>query len=149
MKKHASWLRVQPAKAGLSSSSSSRRGPRPSRRFFSTNDDPILRDFRASWKNSPLTTQRKHYRLNSFFDFCIEAQEIELLQKALAQMQAADRGLRRLHVVLEKTGSEQLAAVLQPLNLRSLDHVGNLEPCTRLFTFDRALKSRGANVLVL
>lgn len=33
---------------------------------------PILRDFRASWKNSPLTTQRKHHRLNSFFDFCIE-----------------------------------------------------------------------------
>jgi len=31
-----------------------------------------LRDFRASWKNSPLTTQRKHHRLNGFFDFCIE-----------------------------------------------------------------------------
>lgn len=31
-----------------------------------------LRDFRASWKNSPLTTQRKHHRLNAFFDFCIE-----------------------------------------------------------------------------
>lgn len=31
-----------------------------------------LRDFRASWKNSPLTAQRKHHRLNAFFDFCIE-----------------------------------------------------------------------------
>jgi len=31
-----------------------------------------LRDFRASWKNSPLTTQRKHPRPNAFFDFCIE-----------------------------------------------------------------------------
>jgi integrase/recombinase XerD len=31
-----------------------------------------LRDFRASWGNSPLTTQRKHHRLNAFFDFCIE-----------------------------------------------------------------------------
>jgi integrase/recombinase XerD len=31
-----------------------------------------LRDFRASWKNNALTTQRKHHRLNGFFDFCIE-----------------------------------------------------------------------------
>jgi hypothetical protein len=45
----------------------------------------------------------------------------------LAQMQAADRGLSRLHVALEKTGSEQLAAVLQPLNLKSLDQVDNME----------------------
>jgi integrase len=33
---------------------------------------PKLREFRASWKNSSLTSQRKHHRLNSFFDFCIE-----------------------------------------------------------------------------
>ena len=31
-----------------------------------------LREFRAAWKNGPLTTQRKHHRLNGFFDFCIE-----------------------------------------------------------------------------
>lgn len=31
-----------------------------------------LREFRASWKNGGLTTQRKHHRLNGFFDFCIE-----------------------------------------------------------------------------
>ena len=31
-----------------------------------------LREFRASWKNGALTTQRKHHRLNGFFDFCIE-----------------------------------------------------------------------------
>jgi integrase/recombinase XerD len=31
-----------------------------------------LRQFRASWNNNALTTQRKHHRLNSFFDFCIE-----------------------------------------------------------------------------
>jgi integrase len=33
---------------------------------------PRLREFRASWKNSGLTSQRKHHRLNGFFDFCIE-----------------------------------------------------------------------------
>jgi hypothetical protein len=31
-----------------------------------------LREFRASWANGALTTQRKHHRLNGFFDFCIE-----------------------------------------------------------------------------
>jgi integrase/recombinase XerD len=31
-----------------------------------------LREFRASWKNGALTTQRKHHRLNGFFAFCIE-----------------------------------------------------------------------------
>jgi integrase/recombinase XerD len=32
-----------------------------------------LRKFRASWNNGALTTQRKHHRLNGFFDFCIES----------------------------------------------------------------------------
>ena len=31
-----------------------------------------LREFRASWNNGALTTQRKHHRINGFFDFCIE-----------------------------------------------------------------------------
>jgi hypothetical protein len=30
-----------------------------------------LREFRASWGNGALTTQRKHHRLNGFFAFCI------------------------------------------------------------------------------
>jgi hypothetical protein len=37
-----------------------------------------LRRFRASWKNGALTSQRKHHRLNGFFDFCVEN---EWLQK--------------------------------------------------------------------
>jgi hypothetical protein len=31
-----------------------------------------LREFRAWWNNGALTTQKKHHRLNGFFDFCIE-----------------------------------------------------------------------------
>jgi integrase/recombinase XerD len=31
-----------------------------------------LREFRASWNNGALTTQRKHHRINGFFDFCVE-----------------------------------------------------------------------------
>jgi integrase/recombinase XerD len=33
-----------------------------------------VREFRASWNNGGLTTQRKHHRLNGFFDFCIESE---------------------------------------------------------------------------
>lgn len=32
-----------------------------------------LREFRASWGNGALTTQRKHHRLNGFFAFCMES----------------------------------------------------------------------------
>ncbi|MFL6312988.1 MAG: tyrosine-type recombinase/integrase [Terriglobales bacterium] len=31
-----------------------------------------LREFRTSWENGALTTQRKHHRLNGFFAFCME-----------------------------------------------------------------------------
>jgi integrase/recombinase XerD len=33
---------------------------------------PKLRQFRASWRNAASTSQRKHTRLNGFFEFCIE-----------------------------------------------------------------------------
>ncbi|HEY6182876.1 MAG TPA: site-specific integrase [Terriglobales bacterium] len=33
---------------------------------------PKLREFRASWGNGASTMQRKHHRLNGFFNFCIE-----------------------------------------------------------------------------
>lgn len=41
-------------------------------RFLDELTTARLREFRASWNNAPLTTQRKHHRLNGFFDFCIE-----------------------------------------------------------------------------
>jgi len=31
-----------------------------------------LREFRSSWNNGSLTSQRKHHRLNGFFNFCME-----------------------------------------------------------------------------
>jgi site-specific recombinase XerD len=40
--------------------------------FLNQLTTPKLREFRASWNNSALTSQRKHHRLNSFFDFYLE-----------------------------------------------------------------------------
>lgn len=56
-----------------------------------------------------------------------QIQDAELLQKVLANMQSAERGLQRLAAALEKTDSEALATILHSLNLKSLDRVNSLE----------------------
>ena len=49
------------------------------------------------------------------------------LQRLLAHMQAADRGLKRLNAALDKTGSEPLAVILRSFNVATLERVNNLE----------------------
>jgi hypothetical protein len=56
-----------------------------------------------------------------------QVQDAALLQKVLADMQRADRVLRRLDAALDKTGAEPLIAILRSVNLKSLDQVANLE----------------------
>jgi hypothetical protein len=56
-----------------------------------------------------------------------QVQDAALLQKVLADMLAAERGLRRLDAAIDKTGTEPLAAVLHLLNVKSLGQVDNLE----------------------
>lgn len=56
-----------------------------------------------------------------------QVQDAPVLQKVLAQMQAADRGLRQLDAALDKTGPDQLATILRSVNLKSLEQVDNLE----------------------
>jgi hypothetical protein len=56
-----------------------------------------------------------------------DIKDASLLGRLLAQMQVADLGLRRLEAALEKTGLEALAAVLQSMGVRSLNHLDSLE----------------------
>ena len=56
-----------------------------------------------------------------------EIQDAAVLRKVLVHMQAADRGLKRLQAALERTGGEPLAAILQSLNLNSLERVDSLQ----------------------
>jgi hypothetical protein len=56
-----------------------------------------------------------------------QVEDDTVLQKLLAHMQAAERGLRRLETTLEKTGVEPLAVILQSLGLKALDQVTSLE----------------------
>ena len=68
----------------------------------------LLKTIAAVWKPSDIT-------------------DIVILEKALTHMQAAERGLKRLEVALDKTGLEQLATILRSFNLNSLDRVESLD----------------------
>lgn len=61
-----------------------------------------------------------------------QIQDAALLQRVLAIMQAAERGLHRLTAALEKTGPGTLTAILHSVNLKSLDHVNNLETLQKI-----------------
>jgi len=56
-----------------------------------------------------------------------QVQDPVLLERVLAHMQAAERGLRRLDAVLDKTGSAALGPILRSLQIRSLDRIESLE----------------------
>lgn len=52
---------------------------------------------------------------------------LHVLRKVLAQMQSAERGLRRLEAALDRVGPEALASILRSLRLNSLHQVDSLE----------------------
>ena len=56
-----------------------------------------------------------------------DIQDATIQQKVLAQMQAAERGFRRLDAALERVGSETLPQILRSLKLQSIDRVDNLQ----------------------
>jgi hypothetical protein len=56
-----------------------------------------------------------------------QIRDTAVLERVLAHMQAAKRGLLRLDSALNTLGTESLLPVLRALNLRSLDNVDNLD----------------------
>ena len=61
-----------------------------------------------------------------------DIRDAEALRKVLLQMQAAERGLRRLEAALDKVGSETLVPILRSLRLHSLDQVDSLDNLKRI-----------------
>ena len=53
--------------------------------------------------------------------------DVVLLRKLLANMQGAERGLRRLETAVGITGPEALARILESLKLDSMERIDNLE----------------------
>src|SRR5271157_4702003 len=62
----------------------------------------------------------------------IEIRDANVLRKVLAQMQSAERGLRRLEAALNRVGPEALVPILRSLRLNSLAQVNNLETLKRV-----------------
>jgi hypothetical protein len=56
-----------------------------------------------------------------------QVQDMPVLRKLLAHMQAAERGLKRLEAAVGRTGPEALACILESLKLNSMERVDNLE----------------------
>jgi hypothetical protein len=70
-----------------------------------------------------------------------EIREADVLSKVLAQMQSAERGLRRLEVALDRVGHETLVPILRSLQLNSLDQVDSLDNLKKLvLEIERAAK---------
>ena len=65
-----------------------------------------------------------------------------LQERVLTHMQAAERGLNRLRVALEKVGTGPLAKILASLKVRSLDHVDNLETLKQIVLSLESLDSK-------
>jgi len=61
-----------------------------------------------------------------------EIHDADVLRKVLEQMQAAERGLRRLDAALNRVGPETLVPILRSLRLNSLDQVDSLETLKRV-----------------
>jgi hypothetical protein len=71
-----------------------------------------------------------------------EIRDPNVLRKVLAQMQSAERGLRRLEAALNRVGPEALFPILRALRLNSLAQVNNLETLKRVVhELERAAES--------
>jgi hypothetical protein len=61
-----------------------------------------------------------------------EIRDADLLRKVLAQVQAAERGLRRLEAALDRIGPEALVPILRSLRLHSLNQVDCMESLKKI-----------------
>ena len=69
--------------------------------------------------------------------------DIVVLGRVLTHMQAAERGLKRLEIALDKTGLEPLSVILQSFNLNSLDRVEGLDALHKIVL---ALEAKAASI---
>jgi hypothetical protein len=61
-----------------------------------------------------------------------EIRDAEVLRKVLAQMQSAERGLRRLEAALDRIGPETPVPILRSLRLNPLTHIDSLESLKKI-----------------
>ena len=61
-----------------------------------------------------------------------EIHDTNVIRKVLAQMQSAERGLRRLEAALDRVGPETLVPILRSLRLNALAQVDNLDDLKKI-----------------
>jgi len=71
-----------------------------------------------------------------------DVKDRNVLERVLAQMQAAERGLSRLEAAYLHTGAEPLAEILQSLGLRDMDQLSSLEQLEKIVL---ALEAKAKN----
>jgi DNA polymerase III delta prime subunit len=71
-----------------------------------------------------------------------DVKDRNVLERLMAQMQTAERGLRRLETAYLHTGAEPLAEILHSLSLREMDQVNSLEQLEKIVL---ALEARAKN----
>jgi hypothetical protein len=70
-----------------------------------------------------------------------EIRAADVLSRVLAQMQSAERGLRRLQAALDRVGPETLVPILRSLQLNSLNQVDSLDNLKKIvLEIERAAK---------
>ena len=70
-----------------------------------------------------------------------EIREADVLSRVLAQMQSAERGLRRLEAALNRVGPDTLAPILRSLQLNSLHQLDSLDKLKKIvLEIERAAK---------
>jgi hypothetical protein len=71
-----------------------------------------------------------------------DVKDRNVLERLMAQMQTAERGLRRLETAYLHTGAEPLAEILHSLGLRDMDQVSSLEQLEKIVI---ALEAKAKN----
>ena len=71
-----------------------------------------------------------------------DVKDRNVLERLLAQMQAAERGLSRLEAAYLHTGAQPLAEILQSLGLRDMDQLSSLEQLEKIVV---ALEAKAKN----
>jgi hypothetical protein len=132
------WATPQGWREGLrpgqeTKSASSNPKPAPDGRDVSTEDaNALVRQIREMAEPLGWRLYRGILRTGARVWNPTDIRDANVLRKVLAQMQSAERGLRRLEAALNRAGPEVVVPILRSLRLNSLAQVNNLETLKRV-----------------
>jgi hypothetical protein len=106
-----------------------------------TKESPLIRQIEAQAKPLGKTLYRGLLKSIARAWNPNQIQDTALQQRVLEHMQAGERGLNRLKLVLEKVGADPLAKILHSMGIQSLERVDNLETLKQIVLALEAFQS--------